>query len=659
MELTRVKMVRRFKCSDDLLIAQTHKKFRNSEPEVLKTHRKLALTFGSAQKVQQFEKAHLHTGARVPAGLEGEIKIAPRLFAVRMNVEAQCSSYQEASDQISVQSPKPQVETHFEADNSARADLLFPAIPEYGPPKRFDSLRYFAHRVLSGVCCTIGFSVLVVCAVGSQFRHTSRSKNARPLDELENTRKAERKEALERWEIRQKHGKRKGRKKLSDEEKAAAATTGEDITQPQSSSFVPSEGGKDPHKPDVGVYARRVGLESETFLVQTDDGFIIELWHLYNPLTFKGYSERDRAIRVSTPLANLPKARSLPNAQFPVMLLHGLLQSSGAFCCTDDNSLAFFLAKQGLDVWLGNNRCGMTPQHAHLKASDPNMWAWDIRHMATRDLPALVSRVCAVTGFEKVALVAHSQGTTQTLISLSKYFTPELGRRMSVACLLAPAIYAGPLLQSWVFRAFGLLSHKWWHRVFGIHAFIQSMIALMAILPVKVFGLMGYIVFSYMFKWSDTRWDRDLRNRGFLFAPTYISAEAMWWWLGQEKHCFAKQGCILNTKEELEAEDEEDRSDKVKEKSSAEIDRVAWFDARVPPLALWIAGRDQLVDGKRLLRRFDKGREPHVEVVHVNVLEEYEHLDVLWAMDSIDLVGREVLETIWKTAGEARRLCRF
>jgi hypothetical protein len=66
-----------------------------------------------------------------------------------------------------------------------------------------------------------------------------------------------------------------------------------------------------------------------------------------------------------------------------------------------------------------------------------------------------------------------------------------------------------------------------------------------------------------------------------------------------------------------------------------------------------------LVDGKRLLRRFEKGREPHVEVVHLNVLEEYEHLDVLWAMDSIDMVGREVLDTIWKTAGEARSHCRI
>jgi hypothetical protein len=135
--------------------------------------------------------------------------------------------------------------------------------------------------------------------------------------------------------------------------------------------------------------------------------------------------------------------------------------------------------------------------------------------MATHDMPVLISRVCETTGFKKVSLVAHSQATTQTLTALCKHFTPELGVRPSIACLLTPAIYAEPLLQTWVFRAFGLLSHDLWHWFLGIHAFIQSMIAHMGILSVRLFGLMGYVVFNYMFKWSVTGWDRDLRNRGF------------------------------------------------------------------------------------------------------------------------------------------------
>ena len=75
----------------------------------------------------------------------------------------------------------------------------------------------------------------------------------------------------------------------------------------------------------------------------------------------------------------------------------------------------------------------------------------------------------------------------------------------------------------------------------------------------------------------------------------------------------------------------------------------------MPPLALWVAGADDLVDGNRLLRRFERGREPHAEVVHSSIIEGYEHLDVIWAVDSLEKVGREVLETIWRTMPEKYR----
>ena len=74
-----------------------------------------------------------------------------------------------------------------------------------------------------------------------------------------------------------------------------------------------------------------------------------------------------------------------------------------------------------------------------------------------------------------------------------------------------------------------------------------------------------------------------------------------------------------------------------------------WFDDRAPPLAMWVAGRDELVDGPRLLRRFENGREPHANVVHARVIEDYEHLDVIWAVDAIEQVGKELIDVIWKT----------
>ena len=59
-------------------------------------------------------------------------------------------------------------------------------------------------------------------------------------------------------------------------------------------------------------------------------------------------------------------------------------------------------------------------------------------------------------------------------------------------------------------------------------------------------------------------------------------------------------------------------------------------------MAFWVAGIDHLVDGRRLWRRFERGREPHVTVVHRKVIKEYEHMDVLWAMDAVKKVDKEV-----------------
>ena len=240
-------------------------------------------------------------------------------------------------------------------------------------------------------------------------------------------------------------------------------------------------------------------------------------------------------------------------------MMHGLLQSSGAFCCNEDDSLAFYLAKSGYDVWLGNNRCGFEPRHTMLEKSDPRMWSWNIRQMGVFDLPALIDRVLLETGFPKLALIAHSQGTTEAFVALAKGQRPEIGDRISVFCALAPAAYAGKLITRKVFSFMSLVSPSVFRIIFGINSFIPLMMFAHKTLPARMYSWIGYHVFSYLFSWSDTRWDRGLRNRMFQFAPVYASAESMRWWLGRE--CFATQKCILATREEGQIEDKEDEED--------------------------------------------------------------------------------------------------
>lgn len=294
--------------------------------------------------------------------------------------------------------------------------------------------------------------------------------------------------------------------------------------------------------------------------------------------------------------------------------------------------------------------------------------------MGVMDLPALTSRVLSETSFPKLALIAHSQGTTQTFVALAKEQRPDLGDKLSVFCALAPAVYSGPLIDKAYFKFMRMVSPSCFRIIFGIHAFIPFMMTMHQIVPGTIYGSLGYHVFNFLFHWSDARWDKGTRDRCFQFAPVYVSAESMRWWLGRE--CFAKQKCILATKEEVIREEQEDRwlwgdtpnnshlNDRKKSlkskgkkvmgasgpgehemQSSEEIMEnkrkrglkggTAWYNEQVPPFALWVAGSDDLVDGRKLLRRFERGREPCVKVVHQKVIEEYEHLDVIVCSPSI------------------------
>lgn len=538
---------------------------------------------------------------------------------------------------------------------------LFPPLPTYGTPTLASKIWYYAIRLVSfflsftfltaifigALACSAGTAI--ADAIGRMRGHETSSRRAFEAEEY--TRKLARAEENRRWHIRQ-------QKKHVDEEQGLDECS-------------PLEGGKDPIVCDVAYYARRVGLDVETFRVQTEDGFIIALWHLYNPQEYTALSPAERRERGPS-VFGLPKkhdtSQPQTNRRYPVLLLHGLLQSAGTFCTNDDDSLAFYLCKSGYDVWLGNNRCGDCPEHKSLSPSDPRMWSWDIRHLGTLDLAALTSRVLYETGFDKLGLVCHSQGTTQTFVALAKEHRPELGERLSVFCALAPAAYAGPLVSKSYFRFIHALSPSMFRLFFGVHSFIPLMMTVRRVLPPRVYGTFAYWMFSFLFGWSDARWDRDLRHRMFQFAPVYVSAETMRWWLGSDS--FAKHQCILSTTEESLREDrnssqrggdnndEHDDDDPQDPCLGSQRDST-WFGSQLPPFALWVAGSDGLVDGRRLLRRFQNGREPHINLVHSKVIEEYEHLDVLWAMDAIDQVGNEVRQVIWNTMPEdARHICR-
>lgn len=352
---------------------------------------------------------------------------------------------------------------------------------------------------------------------------------------------------------------------------------------------------------DLRYYVKLMGLELDTFKITTDDGFIITMERLFDPKI----------------------APESLNERKPVLLVHGLLQSSASFVTSGYKSLAYLLIQNGFDVWLGNNRCGFEPEHVLYKDTNNEMWDWDLNEMARYDIPAMVNALRSKKMYTgKVSIMAHSQGTTQCVWLFSKQFEAEFTDIVDKCVLMAPAVYGGPLLNSKLFITFmRSLSDPLYHSFFGRRAFMPIMMTLRKMTyKMKAFGYASYIVFSYLFEWNDYLWDKSIRRVHFVFSPVYVSVKLISWWLRSKNGQGFEMGKPI-----------------IKDPGS-------WFDHHTPNMMLVVGGKDNLVNGDMFIERLQKlepqmeGRWDYVKV------PEYSHLDVLWADDLLDRIGGRIIE---------------
>lgn len=355
---------------------------------------------------------------------------------------------------------------------------------------------------------------------------------------------------------------------------------------------------------DIAYYAKLQNFQLDEYEVTTDDGFILQVHRLVTP------KEDD--------------SKNTDTQRYPVLLIPGLMQSSAAYCTAGPRAIAFELVRAGYDVWLGNNRGGFHPKHNLYKPRSPKMWDWSMQDYAKYDVPAMVQFVKMKTNARKIALVAHSQGTTQSFMALSRESyggIPDLGTSISSFSALAPAVYAGPLVDRWFLRMLRV-GHHTFHLMFGYRAFIGLMGNMREFLPINFFAFVGYLVFKYMLGWNDLLWDIRYRNRDFISAPVYVSSKLMYWWLG--KGGFADRKCIFASS------------------------TTKWFDERFPPLELYACGHDDLVLPDPLVNRIHTHEEDVRDNFRVISLPTYSHLDVLWAQDAHETVAAPMTEFIWK-----------
>ncbi|KAL6264535.1 hypothetical protein P5V15_004641 [Pogonomyrmex californicus] len=166
------------------------------------------------------------------------------------------------------------------------------------------------------------------------------------------------------------------------------------------------------------------GYPVEVHHVQTEDGYILELHRI--------------------PSKNV--------SSLPVFLQHGISSSSADWVIAGKGiALAYLLADQEYDVWMGNIR-GNTYSKAHVSLSPSNsrFWNFSWHEMGIYDLPAMITYVRNTTSQQLHAYIGHSMGTTVSYVMTSE--RPEIAERVKLFISLAPVAFMehvkGPLRLS-------------------------------------------------------------------------------------------------------------------------------------------------------------------------------------------------------------------
>ncbi|XP_071568728.1 lipase 3-like isoform X1 [Temnothorax nylanderi] len=154
----------------------------------------------------------------------------------------------------------------------------------------------------------------------------------------------------------------------------------------------------------------------------------------HNVTTEDGYNLKVHRIPGS-PLLDGKKKKEI------VFMQHALLASSDSWVLRGPGKdLAFLLADQGYDVWIGNVRGNSyCRSHVNMTINDPKFWQHSFHEIGIKDLPAMFDYILNYTKRKDLYYIGHSMGGTTLLTLLSS--KPEYNTKIKMAIGLAPASF--------------------------------------------------------------------------------------------------------------------------------------------------------------------------------------------------------------------------
>ncbi|XP_025030402.1 lysosomal acid lipase/cholesteryl ester hydrolase-like [Python bivittatus] len=158
------------------------------------------------------------------------------------------------------------------------------------------------------------------------------------------------------------------------------------------------------------------GYPSEEYEVLTDDGYYLKL-------------------------NRIPSRRHFPHVTGPkpaVLLVHGLLFEGRCWIANlPSNSLGFFLADAGYDVWIINIRgTSWSRRHQKFSIDQQEFWEFSFHEMAIYDLPATIAFILQKTKQNRLYYFGHAQGGTIGFIAFS--LLPQLAQKVKLFLCFTP-----------------------------------------------------------------------------------------------------------------------------------------------------------------------------------------------------------------------------
>ncbi|KAJ3393907.1 hypothetical protein HDU80_010633 [Chytriomyces hyalinus] len=376
---------------------------------------------------------------------------------------------------------------------------------------------------------------------------------------------------------------------------------------------------------NVRYYIEKEGFQCDSYNVTTRDGFILRLERI----------SPGPGMDQTIPQSEKP----------PIILMHGMFQSAGVWVTSGRKSFAFYLAENNYDVWVANNRTGCqeaAEQHAYLKSSEASFWDWCLDDLAGFDVPAVIEAVRRFSGWQKVGYVGHSQGNAQMFMALK--MDPSLNEKLSCFVALAPAVYIGSLLDAFPVNQLVSLPSKTHRIIFGTKQFLPIMTWVQKYIPATLMAELSYHMFHFLFDWGDTNWNRTHKTHFFQFTPRPQSSKLLHHWSQMARARVIRP--FADCDEEMRA------------RCDGELFDVQCIQC---PLALYYGTKDAIVDARKLHWQCwetsqnqkrgggggggddDVGGGHVVDLVAVEEVEGYEHLDCLWATNAEEKVWRRVL----------------